>query len=252
MSAVAVFENVGKKYPTGMLGRSGVQAVKGVNLHIPRGVVFGLLGPNRAGKTTLVKLLLSLCRPSEGKIIRLDRDVRDVSTLARVGYMHENQHLPRYLTASELLNYYGGLSLVPVEKLKPRVKLLLQQVGLADRDREPISRFSKGMVQRLGLAQALLNEPDLLILDEPTEGLDLEGRQLLRRIVAEQKARGATVLIVSHVLPEVEQTCDRIAIIVGGRIVKVANMPELLTDPKNGQKLSLEKALQPLFEGGQQ
>src|SRR5271166_5870138 len=135
MSAVAVFENVGKSYPTGMFGRARVQAVRGINMTVPRGVVFGLLGPNRAGKTTLVKLLLSLCRPSEGKIVRLDRDVRDVSTLARVGYMHENQHLPRYLTASELLNYYGGLALVPPEKLKPRVKLLLAQVGLADRDR---------------------------------------------------------------------------------------------------------------------
>lgn len=249
MSAVAVFENVGKVYSVGAFGRSHVQAVKSVNMHVPRGVVFGLLGPNRAGKTTLVKLLLGLCRPSEGKISRLDKPVKDLSTLARVGYMHENQHFPRYLTAAELLGYYGGLTLVPVEKLRSRVETLLDQVGLADRKNEPISQFSKGMVQRLGLAQALLNEPDLLILDEPTEGLDLTGRQLLRQVIAQQKARGATVILVSHVLSEVEQTCDRVAVIVGGRIVKVANMVDLLRDAKTDQRTTLERALQPLYEG---
>jgi ABC-2 type transport system ATP-binding protein len=250
MSAVAVFENVGKFYATGTFGRTGVQAVKGINLSIPRGVVFGLLGPNRAGKTTLVKLLLSLCRPSEGSITRLDKPARDLSTLARIGYMHENQHFPRYLNAWELLNYYGALTLIPAEKLQPRVTALLQQVGLADRTREPISQFSKGMVQRLGLAQALLNEPDLLILDEPTEGLDLLGRKMLRDVIAQQKARGATVLLVSHVLSEVEQTCDRIAVIVGGRVARVAGMADLLKDPKTGQAVPLEKVLQPIYEGG--
>lgn len=249
MSSVASFENVGKIYPTGFFGRTGVQAVKGANLHVPRGVVFGLVGPNRAGKTTLVKLLLSLCRPSEGKIVRLDKPANDISTLARIGYMHENQHFPRYLTATELLRYYGALSKVPSEKLKSRVESLLQQVGLADRKSEPISQFSKGMVQRLGLAQALLNEPELLILDEPTEGLDLTGRQLLRKLIAEQKSRGATVLLVSHVLTEVEQTCDRVAVIRDGHIVKVANVSELVKDVKTGQILPLERVLQPLYEG---
>jgi ABC-2 type transport system ATP-binding protein len=249
MSAVASFENVGKLYRTGAFGRGGVQAVKGINLNVPRGSVFGLLGPNRAGKTTLVKLLLALARPTEGTITRLDKPVRDTSTLARVGYMHENQHFPRYLTATELLHYYGALSLVPTEKLRPRVEVLLAQVGLADRKDEPIARFSKGMVQRLGLAQALVNEPELLILDEPTEGLDLTGRRLLREVIAKQKARGATVLLVSHVLAEVEQTCDRVAVIVGGRVVRVAAVSELTRDPKTGQVVSLEKALMPLYEG---
>lgn len=251
MSAVAVFESVGKLYSTSTFGKGGVQAVKGVNLHIPKGSVFGLLGPNRAGKTTIVKLLLSLCRPSEGKITRFDQPVTDPSTLARVGYMHENQLFPRYLTATELLRYYGGLSLVPLEKLQQRVEALLKQVGLADRKDEPISRFSKGMIQRLGLAQALVNEPELLILDEPTEGLDLLGRKLLREIIGLQKARGATVLLVSHVLSEVEQVCDRVAVMREGRVVKVANLVDLLKDPKTGQTLSLEKVLQPIYEGAQ-
>jgi ABC-2 type transport system ATP-binding protein len=249
MSAVAVFENVGKFYRTGIFGRGRVEAVKGINLNVPRGVVFGLLGPNRAGKTTLVKLLLSLCRPSEGSITRLDKPSRDLSTLAQVGYMHENQHFPRYLTAWELLNYYGTLSMVRQPKLGARVEALLEQVGLADRKSEPISQFSKGMVQRLGLAQALLNEPELLILDEPTEGLDLLGRKLLRDLIMKQKARGATVILVSHVLTEVEQVCDRLAVVVGGRVVRVANMAELLQDPKTGQPISLEQVLQPLYLG---
>ncbi len=246
---VATFENVGKFYRTGRFTRTGVQAVTGVNLHIPRGTAFAMLGPNRAGKTTLVKLLLSLSRPTEGKISRLNRPANDHSTLARVGYVHENQHFPRYLTASELLGYYGGLSLVPAETLKSRVAELLRLVGLEDRQHEPIARFSKGMVQRLGLAQALINEPDLLVLDEPTEGLDLSGRQLLRDVIARQKARGGTVLLVSHVLPEVEQTCDRVAVIVGGCVARVADVAELVRDPRTGQRRSLEDAIRPIYEG---
>lgn len=249
MDAVAVFENVGKFYRAGPLTRSGVQAVKGVNLHVPRGTAFALLGPNRAGKTTLIKLLLSLARPTEGTISRLGRPARDGSTLARVGYVHENQHFPRYLTASELLNYYGGLSLVRAEALRPRVAELLRLVGLEDRRDEPIARFSKGMVQRLGLAQALVNEPELLVLDEPTEGLDLSGRQLLRDVIARQKARGATVLLVSHVLPEVEQACDRVAVVVGGRVARVADVADLVRDPRSGQRRTLEEALRPIYEG---
>ena len=250
MTPVATFENVGKFYATGMLGRTGVQAVKGIHLKIPSGSVFGLLGPNRAGKTTLVKLLLTLARPSEGTITRLGKPVRDKSTLARIGYMHENQHFPRYLTATELLHFYGGLTLVPGETLRPRVQLLLEQVGLADRKNEPISQFSKGMVQRLGLAQALLNQPELLILDEPAEGLDLLGRKTLRDVITQQKARGATVILVSHVLSEVEQLCDRVAVIVGGKVSRESNMPDLLKDPKTGKPIPLEQVLQPLYERG--
>ena len=252
MSAAAIFENVGKFYRTGLVRNTGIQAVQGVNLHIPRGQVFGLLGPNRAGKTTIVKLLLSLCRPTEGKIIRLDQPVGDARTLARVGYMHENQLFPRYLSASELLRFYGALSLIPSDKINSRVDSLLQQVGLSDRHREPISQFSKGMVQRLGLAQALLNEPELLILDEPTEGLDLFGRRLLREIIAQQKQKGNTIVIVSHVLSEVEQTCDRIGVVVGGRVVKVANVAELLKDSKTGQMRTLEEVLLPIYSGSAQ
>jgi ABC-2 type transport system ATP-binding protein len=249
MSAAAIFENAGKFYPSGLFRRRGTQAVKGVNLQIPKGQVFGLLGPNRAGKTTLVKLLLSLARLSEGSVTRLGKPASDPSTLARVGYMHENQHFPRYLTATQLLHYYGGMTLLPASGLDTRVNRLLEMVGLADRPREPISHFSKGMVQRLGLAQALLNEPDLLILDEPTEGLDLTGRQLLRDVVVNQKKRGGTAILVSHVLTEVESVCDRVAVLINGRVARVSAMADLLKDAKTGASLSLEQVLRPMYEG---
>src|SRR5262245_45335674 len=245
----AAFANVGKVYPTGWSRRNGTRAVSNVSLQIPAGQVFGLLGPNRAGKTTLVKLLLALGRPTEGSVIRLGKPATDISTLAHVGYMHENQHFPRYLTSRELLHFYAALTLMKPETISPRVDELLKLVGLADRPDEPISRFSKGMVQRLGLAQALLNDPDLLVLDEPTEGLDLVGRALLRQVIAERKAKGKTVLLVSHVLSEVEQTCDRVAVIVSGSVVKDAALADLVKDPKTGQWRPLELALRPLYEG---
>jgi len=226
-----------------------VTAVRGVSLAVPVGSSFALLGPNRAGKTTLVKLLLSLCSPTSGSIARFGLPIADRSTLARIGYMHENHAFPRYLSASELLHFYGGLSGIPTEQLSDRVETWLKRVGLADRRSEPIARFSKGMVQRLGLAQALLNHPDLLILDEPTEGLDLFGRNLLREVVREWKASGKTVLLVSHVLPEVEELCDRVAVLVAGQVVHSGPMNELLQDAA-GQQRPLEAALRPLYERG--
>jgi ABC-2 type transport system ATP-binding protein len=249
MSDYAVqFENVVKDYPTDILGRKKLRAVNGVNLNIEPGQVFGLIGPNRAGKTTLVKILLSLCRATQGTTRRLGRPVSERRTLARVGYMHENQAFPRYLTAAALLEYYGALTLLPEPEVRRRAPQLLERVGLADRSREPIARFSKGMVQRLGLAQALLNEPELLVLDEPAEGLDLLGRKLLREVIADQRRGGRTVLLVSHVLEEVAQLCDRLGVIAGGRLVFVGPTADLLVDSKTGQGRSLETALEGLYQ----
>ena len=248
----AVFEQVVKTYRTGLFGRGeGVPALRGVSLTVPAGGVFGLLGPNRAGKTTLVKILLSLTAPTSGTITRLGSPLFDRGTLGRIGYMHENHAFPRYLTASEVLTFYGGLSGVPADEVRGRAATLLERVGLADRGREPISRFSKGMVQRLGLAQALINDPDLLILDEPTEGLDLGGRQLLRSVVREFKSAHKTVLLVSHVLPEVEELCDSLAVLVAGTVVHTGPLAALLRDPKSGEKRTLETALKSLYERGQ-
>ena len=243
----ALFENVGKVYKSGWFARSGIPAVRDVSLTVPMGSVFGLLGPNRAGKTTLVKLLLSLARPTVGHVARFGEPIANRRTLSRVGYMHENHAFPRYLSAGEVLNFYGGLSGVSGEELPRRADALLERVGLADRKREPISRFSKGMVQRLGLAQALINEPDLLILDEPTEGLDLLGRHLLRDIAREFKAAGKTVLLVSHVLSEVEELCDEVAVLVAGRVAFRGTMAALTRDPATGAPRPLESALRPLY-----
>jgi ABC-2 type transport system ATP-binding protein len=245
---VVEFTDVGKDYPTGLLGRSVLPAVQGVSFRIEPGEVFGLLGPNRAGKTTLVKILLTLCRATRGRVQRLGRPAEDRGTLTRVGYVHENQAFPRYLTATALLEYYGALALLPEPEVRSRVPALLEQVGLADRSREPIARFSKGMVQRLGLAQALVNDPELLVLDEPTEGLDLSGRQLLREVAAGQRRRGRTVLLISHVHTEVEQLCDRVAVLVNGRLAHVGPVAELTRDPAAGTPRPLEQALQALYE----
>src|SRR4051794_27430958 len=159
-AAVVELRHVSKVYRQGW--RGALPAVRDVSLRIEPGEVFGLVGPNRAGKTTLVKMLLSLCRTTAGEGVRLGRPASDRRTLAAGGYVHETHAFPRYLGAAELLAYYGALSLVPYEVLKRRVGPLLERLGLADRSREPIARFSKGMVQRLGIAQALINEPRLL------------------------------------------------------------------------------------------
>ena len=248
ITAVAEFDQVSKVYPDGLLGRRGLAAVTGVSFQLLPGEVFGLLGPNRAGKTTLVKLLLSLCRLTSGRVVRLGRPVSDRGTLARVGYVHENQAFPRYWNAAGLLEYYGALALMTQEEVRRRVPPLLERVGLADRSQEPIARFSKGMIQRLGLAQAVLNDPDLLVMDEPTEGLDLEGRRLVQEIVTERRERGRAVLLVSHALPEVESLCDRVGVLVKGRLVYVGPLAELSRDPTTGQPRRLAEALQQLYE----
>jgi ABC-2 type transport system ATP-binding protein len=245
---VAIFEEVSKSYPAGWPGRRPLTALAGVNLRMETGQVLGLLGPNRAGKTTLVKILLSLCRPSSGRILRFGRPLSDRRTLGRIGYMHESQAFPRYLTAAGLLHYYGALALLPEPELAHKVPQLLELVGLADRCGEPIARFSKGMIQRLGLAQALLNDPELLVLDEPTEGLDLAGRKLVHDVVAEQRRRGRTVLLVSHVLMEAERLCDRVAVLCQGRLVHDGPLSALVRDPATQTPRSLEQALQGIYE----
>jgi ABC-2 type transport system ATP-binding protein len=246
-TAAAAFDKITKRYPVGALQRRYVSAVEEVSFRIEPGQVFGLLGPNRAGKTTLIKLLLSLCRPTAGAVTRLGQAAADRRTLGRIGYVHENHAFPRYLTAAGLLEYYGGLTLVPAAELRHRVPALLERVGLADRSREPIARYSKGRVQRLGLAQALINEPDLLVLDEPLEGLDLAGRQLLRQMVAEQRRQGRTVLLVSHALTEVEHLCDRVAVLRAGRLIYTGTVAGLTQEPRTGTPRSLEQALEALY-----
>ncbi len=246
-SPAAEFVDVVKTYRTPMLRGRTVQALRGVSLRVEPGEVLALLGPNRAGKTTLLKVLLGLCHPSGGKVFRLGRPIAHRPTLARVGYMHENEAFPRYLTASNLLEFCGQMSLVPVSVLKSRVPLLLEKVGLTDRAQEPIARFSKGMVQRLALAQALIADPDLLVLDEPMEGLDLDARRILQNLLEEQRCAGKAVLVVSHALGEIAQVCDRLAVLVEGRLAYLGSLASLLHDPKTGGVRTLEAALGTIY-----
>jgi len=246
-TVLAEFENVSKRYPGGPFHGRAVQAVDNISLSIKAGEVFALIGPNRAGKTTLIKILLSLCNPTQGSVRRLGRPIRDRSTLGRVGYVHENHAFPRYLTASGLLGFYGALTLVSRGELNHRIPALLERVGLADRANEPISRFSKGMAQRLALAQALLNEPDLLVLDEPTEGLDMTGRQMLREVIVDLRKHGKTVILVTHMLAEVEALADRVAVISQGKVAFEGALSGMTNKRATGKAQTLEQALQPYY-----
>lgn len=244
---VAQFEAVSKCYGS-WLPRRGVQALDRVSLAVPRGEIFGLVGPNRAGKSTLIKLLLSLCQPTSGRITRFGRSSDDRQTLARIGYIHESQALPRYWHAEGLLCYYGTMSGMTGRAVRRRAAELLYRVGLTDRRREPIARYSKGMLQRLALAQALLNDPELLVFDEPTEGMDLPARRLVFETIADQRARGQTVLLVSHSLPDIERLCDQVAVLREGRLVFAGPVAELRTQGRPAAPRSFEAALEPFYD----
>ena len=241
--ASAEWEGAGKFYPSRPGSPLGVWAVRGVDLQARPGEVLGLIGPNRAGKTTLVKLLLSLCSPTEGRARRFGLPARQRGTLGRVGYVPAENAFPLDMTANTILQYYGALTLLPPALVRARARTLLADVGLDDRAREPISRFSKGMLQRLALAQALLNEPNLLVLDEPAEGLDQLGRSLLRRVVGDCRRRGAAVVLISHALSEVERLCDRVAVLVAGRKVFDGTLEALTTESLTGATVPLDLAL---------
>ncbi|HZM69161.1 MAG TPA: ABC transporter ATP-binding protein [Candidatus Cryosericum sp.] len=204
-----------------------MQALSALDLKVPRGTVFGLLGPNGAGKTTLVKLALGIAFPTGGRVTVLDRPAGDVETRARVGYLPENHRYPAHLTGEQTLYFFGRLSGLGDPELGRRVDLLLKRVKLEDWRGTPVRKYSKGMMQRLGMAQAILNEPDLLILDEPTDGVDPVGRREIRDLLLEQKERGATIFLNSHLLSEVERVCDRVAILKGGRLVREGQVEDL-------------------------
>ena len=244
---IVEFVDVSKTYRARLRPGRTVEALRRVGFGIEPGEVFALLGPNRAGKTTLLKILLGLCSPTAGRVFRLGRPLTERGTLARVGYMHENQAFPRYLTARKLLEFYGELSGISSSALRTRVPVRLDQVGLADRADEPIARFSKGMVQRLALAQAMLSEPDLLVLDEPLEGLDLSARLLLREVITQQRLVGKTVLVVSHAVDEVAQVCDRLAVLVDGRLAYLGSLASMSRGQGTAREQSLEASLGRIF-----
>jgi len=189
--------------------------------------VFGLLGPNGAGKTTLVKLILGIAFPSAGWAVVLGRPPGDVPAKARIGYLPENHRYPAHLTGAEVLHHFGRLSGMRDPGRSRRVDELLRRVRMDEWRRTRVQKYSKGMMQRLGMAQALLNEPDLLILDEPTDGVDPIGRHEIRDILIEQAGRGTTIFLNSHLLSEVERLCSRVAILKEGRMVRQGTVAEL-------------------------
>jgi ABC-2 type transport system ATP-binding protein len=203
---------------------SGKVAVRNLTLDVSRGEVFGFLGPNGAGKSTSVKMLLGLVFPTSGEAEILGRPAGDVKTRSKVGFLPEHFRFYDWLTSTELLKLHARLYGMSHVMLRERVPALLDLVGLTPHRDKPLRDFSKGMLQRIGLAQALLNEPDLIFLDEPTSGLDPFGRRLVRDIIKAQRDRGATVLLNSHLLGEVEITCDRVAFIRDGEVVETRQL----------------------------
>lgn len=207
--------------------KGNIKALKGVSMQVRKGEVFGLLGPNGAGKSTLVKILMTVISPTACKGHMLGERVGHKPTLARVGYLPEHHRFPDYLTAAQVLDFFGAMSRVDRATRRARTPELIRLVGLQDAGRKTVRQYSKGMRQRLGLAQALINDPDVLLLDEPTDGVDPEGRRDIRNILADLRARGKGILINSHILAELELVCDRAAIIYGGELHAQGTVNEL-------------------------
>ncbi|MBM4148242.1 MAG: ABC transporter ATP-binding protein [Lentisphaerae bacterium] len=210
--------------------RPRVRAVSGLDLDIVRGEVFGLLGPNGSGKSTTIKLLLGLLHPSAGSVEVLSRRPDDVATKKLIGYLPEESYLYRYLTARETLDFYGRLFDIGARQRAERTEQLLEMVGLAQAADRPVGEFSKGMARRIGLAQALINDPALLVLDEPTSGLDPIGCRQIKDLIVALAKRGKTILLCSHLLADVEDVCDRIAILYNGRLRAQGRVKDLLRE----------------------
>jgi ABC-2 type transport system ATP-binding protein len=204
-----------------------VHALLGVNLHVNRGEIFGLLGPNGAGKSTLVKIMMTVVRPTRAQGTILGRPVGHKPTLAKIGYLPENHRFPRYLTGRQVLDFFAALANVDRATRRRRTDELLELVGMKPWADARISTYSKGMLQRVGLAQALVHDPDLVLLDEPTDGVDPVGRREVLAILESLRAKGKTVFINSHALSELESICDRVAILVKGQVALQGTIDEL-------------------------
>jgi ABC-2 type transport system ATP-binding protein len=242
--------NLSKTYVEGLLRRKRQQALKEVSLRVERGEIFGLLGGNGAGKTTFIKTLLGIVRKTAGEATLLGFPAGDRRGRKLVGYLPENLRVPRHLTGYTALEYYGNLSNVPTSVVRKRRGPLLEKVGLADRAKDPVRTYSKGMLQRLGLAQAMLHDPEMFILDEPTDGLDPLARSQVRSYLRELKGQGKTIFLNSHILQEVELICDRVAILDKGVLRRVAHVAEItsgrggVAGGGNGQAYAVQEELE--------
>ena len=208
--------------------RPRVRAVDGVDLEVRRGQVYGLLGPNGSGKSTTIKMLLGLLTPTAGRIAVMGKRPRHVDAKKEIGYLPEESYLYRFLSARETLDYYGRLFRIPAPIRRERVSTLLEMVGLEAVEHRPVGEFSKGMQRRVGLAQSLINDPQLLILDEPTSGMDPVGARQIKDVIEKLAARGKTILLCTHLLSDVEDLCERVAIMFGGKVRAEGTCGELL------------------------
>ena len=212
-------------------GRPKARAVDNVDFEVRRGEVFGLLGPNGSGKSTTVKMLLGLLYPTQGHLEVFGHSPRHVATKTRIGYLPEESYLYRYLDSAETLNFFGQLFALPAGERRRRSEQLLEMVGLSQVQHRTVGEFSKGMQRRIGLAQALINDPDLVLLDEPTSGLDPIGCREVKDLILALARRGKTVILSSHLLADVEDVCDRVVIYYGGKVQAMGTLKELLATP---------------------
>ncbi len=219
-------------------GRAKVIAVEDLNLKINHNEVYGLLGPNGSGKTTTLKMLLGLLHPSKGKAIMLGGDINSPDVKDRIGYLPEESYLYKFLNAKETLDFYGRIFGLSKDVRRARIDALLEMVGLAGMENRPIGTYSKGMARRIGLAQALINDPELLILDEPTSGMDPIGTRQMKDLIKLLAERGKTILLCSHLLADVEDVCDRISILYGGKMQTEGQVRSLLQHTEQRQILT--------------
>jgi ABC-2 type transport system ATP-binding protein len=233
-------ENLSKRY-IGNFGLKRILALDNLLLQIFKGEIFGFLGPNGAGKTTALKLIIGLIFPTKGSIKIFNKSIWDFNVKKEVGFLPENPYFYEYLTGEELLNFYGQLFSIPKNKLREKVEELLNFFGLLKFRRLPLRKYSKGMLQKLGLAQALINSPQLLILDEPMSGLDPLGRKEIRDIILKLKEEGKTIFFSTHILQDVEMICDRVGILNRGKLVEVGKLEEMLNAETHSVEICFRK-----------
>ncbi len=228
MSSPAVqIENISKFFPIS-LRRQRVQAVKNLNLVVQPGQVYGLLGPNGCGKSTTLKILLGLVTPNSGRALVFGKDSREYRSRCDVGFLPENPYFHKFLTAAELLSFHGKICGLSGKKLTARIDELIDLVGLRDARDRRVGGFSKGMLQRIGLAQALVHDPGLVVLDEPTAGVDPAGSHQIRDLILDLKKRGKTILLTSHLLEQVQEICDRVGIMARGEMIREGSLEDLV------------------------
>lgn len=239
--------NLTKDYPVGFWRKRPKRVLEGLSIQVEKGEVFGLLGPNGAGKSTTLKILLHLVFPTSGTARILGKELHDVSAHERIGFLPENPYFYDYLTAEEFLNYAGALFSLPAAERRRRTVRLLEQVGLSGSRNLQLRKFSKGMVQRLGIAQALINDPELVFLDEPMSGLDPLGRREVRDLILGLKEQGKTVFFSTHILSDAETLCDRVAILNLGRLQGCGELKEMLAMGIASTEIVIESPRQELL-----